>query len=141
MSGIFDNGYIKFGYSNDGSFGYGAWQTPGIFYDSTGKGVYPSNADFLTPGSPFEFFAVKIGTRTYVNNNASYTSPQMPTTVDTSGVVTAGGKTYGTLKFISTVNGLEIIQTYTLGATDQVIAINVSVRNTTATTIYGVKYA
>lgn len=140
-SGIFDNGYIKFGYSGDGSFGYGAWQTPGIFYDSTGSSNYPSNADFLTPGSPFEFFAVKVGGTNYVNNNANYSSPQMPTTVDTSGVVTAGGKTYGVIKFVSTAGGLEITQTYTLGASDQVIAIDVSVRNTTASTIYGVKYA
>ena len=127
-SGIFDNGYIKFGYSGDGSFGYGAWQTPGIFYDSTGSSNYPSNADFLTPGSPFEFFAVKVGGTNYVNNNANYSSPQMPTTVDTSGVVTAGGKTYGVIKFVSTAGGLEITQTYTLGASDQVIAIDVSVR-------------
>ncbi len=140
-SGIFDNGYIKFGYSGDGSFGYGSWQTPGIFYDSTGSSNYPSNADFLTPGSPFEFFAVKIGGTNYVNNNTNYSRPVMPTTVDASGVVSVGGKTYGTIKFVSTAGGLEITQTYTLGATDQVIAIDVSVRNTTASTIYGVKYA
>src|SRR5690606_3872927 len=83
--GIFDNGYIKFGWSGDGTFGYGSNQTPGIFYDTAGIGNYPANADFLTPGSPFEFFAVKIGSSTYVNNNTSYTSPKMATTTDTSG--------------------------------------------------------
>lgn len=139
-SGIFNNGYIKFGYSDDGTFGYGSNTTPGIFYDSTGAFNFPANADFLTPGTPREFFTLQSSGGTWTNKNDSYTSPQLATT-RTESITTSGGKTYGTLTFTSTAGGLELKQTITLGANSQVITIDVSVRNTTASTISNVKYA
>ena len=139
-SGFIDNGFIKFGFSDAGTLGYGSNRTPGIFYDSTGKGNYQANADFLTPGSPRESFSIKIGSTVYSNQNEAYTRPSMPTTIKTD-LVTEGAKVYGTLTAVSVINGLEITQKYTVDADDTIINMSVTVKNTTGATINNVKYS
>ncbi|TXF97932.1 hypothetical protein [Massilia arenae] len=139
-SGIIDNGFIKFGFSDAGTLGYGSNQTPGIFYDATGKFNYPKNADFLTPGSPRESFSIKIGSTVHSNQNESFMYPSIPTKVSQS-LIKADGKTYGSITAVSTVNGLEITQVYSVDADDTIINMSVTVKNTTGATINNVKYS
>lgn len=139
-SGFIDNGFIKFGFSDAGTLGYGSNKTPGIFYDSTGKANYPANADFLTPGSPRESFSVKVGSTVFSNRNESYTNPSMPTKVTTD-LITTGGKTFGTVTAVSTINGLEITQKYSVDADDTIINMSVTVKNVSSATINNVKYS
>ncbi|MCE1172168.1 MAG: DUF4347 domain-containing protein, partial [Azovibrio sp.] len=51
-SGIMKNKYVKFGYSDNGTLGYGGSSKPGIQYDKDGTYNFLDTADFLTPGSP-----------------------------------------------------------------------------------------
>lgn len=142
-SGIMRNAYIRFGYSDNGTLGYGGTQKPGIQYDKDGNRNFLDTADFLTPGSPWEMFAVKIGSSTYVNNNSSGATGGQMTTIlkDTSGLTTSGADTYGSITYESTAGGLKITQTYTLGQTSQIISMQVTIQNVSGSTINDVKYA
>jgi VCBS repeat-containing protein len=140
-SGVLRNAYVRFGYSDDGTLGYGSNAKPGIQYDKDGTRTFLDTADFLTPGSPFEFFSVTANGSTKTNNNSSYTSPGMATTLTNSSLTTSGADTYGSVTYVSYNGSLKITQIYTLGATSQVISFQVTMENTGASTISGVKYA
>ncbi len=140
-SGILRNAYVRFGYSDDGTLGYGGTSKPGIQYDKDGTRTFLDTADFLTPGSPFEFFSVTANGTTKTNNNNNFTSPGMATTLTNSSLTTSGSDTYGSVTYVSYNGSLKITQIYTLGATSQVISFQVTMENTGASTISGVKYA
>lgn len=74
---VLENEYVRAGVNETtGTFGSGGNTSPGLLYDSTGTGTFNTSYDYLTPGSPFDGFSVKIldtegGTATnYANNNA-----------------------------------------------------------------------
>jgi hypothetical protein len=76
---IIENEYVRAGVNEStGTLGSGGGTRPGLQYDNTGTSTWPSNSsqgDYLTPGSPFEGFTVRIEDatstliRTYTNNN------------------------------------------------------------------------
>lgn len=55
---ILEGSYIKVGLNEFGTLGSVNSTPPGILYDGTGKGVFNPDYDYLTPGSPFEGFAL-----------------------------------------------------------------------------------
>ena len=68
---VLENLYVKAGVNEiTGTFGSGGNTPPGLLYDSTGTGTFNSSYDYLTPGSPFEGFTVKVDGTQYRNNNA-----------------------------------------------------------------------
>lgn len=76
---IITNEYIKAGVNETtGTLGSGGNTNPGIQYDNAGTGTFNSRYDYLTPGSPYEGWAVRVdntdGTRykLYGNNNAGF---------------------------------------------------------------------
>jgi hypothetical protein len=76
---VLENEYVKAGVNvSTGTLGSGGNTRPGLQFDNTGTHTWPSDSsqgDYLTPGSPFEGFTVRLedgtGTliRTYTNNN------------------------------------------------------------------------
>ncbi len=88
-NGILVNEYIKAGVNEStGTLGSGGNTSPGLLYDNTGTGTFNTAYDYLTPGSPYEGWAVRIdnadGTqfKLYGNNNAGF---QMDSNTTVSG--------------------------------------------------------
>lgn len=68
---ILQNEYVKAGVNElTGTFGSGGNTSPGLLYDSTGTSTFNTAYDYLTPGSPFDGFSVKVDGANYYNNNA-----------------------------------------------------------------------
>ena len=78
---ILVNEFIKAGVNEStGTLGSGGNTKPGLQYDNSGTGTFNPAYDYLTPGSPYEGWAVRIdntdGTKykLYGNNNAGFQS-------------------------------------------------------------------
>lgn len=76
-NGILLNEFIRAGVNETtGTLGSGGNTSPGLLYDNTGSGTFNTSYDYLTPGTPFDGFTVRLedsaGTliRTYTNNNS-----------------------------------------------------------------------
>ncbi len=133
---IMESGYIQVGVSDDGTFGVGGTNPPGILFDENGTGNYGVD-DYLTPGSPWEFFTLEITADTnvtYTNNNASETSPEMPTSIT--------GDTHQVTATSETPDGLlRMVQTYTLEEGSKVLKVDVTIENISDAILENVKYA
>ena len=72
--GLLQNEWIRAGINlNTGTFGSGGGTSPGLLFDPTGTGTFNPSYDYLTPGSPFDGFAVKVDGTNYSNNNTGST--------------------------------------------------------------------
>ncbi|NDW34601.1 DUF4347 domain-containing protein [Yangia sp. PrR007] len=142
-SGIMQNRYVRFGYSDDGTLGYGGNTTPGIFYDPDGVGNFVSTADWLTPGTAFEGFSLTADGRTYTELNSNGGGAATAGTVQVStDLTTEGGNTWGSVTYSSEFGGLIVEQTYTLAGPDaKVITMSVTVINSGDSSVYDVSYA
>ena len=76
-NGILINEFVKAGVNElTGTLGSGGNTAPGLMYDNTGTGTFNNSYDYLTPGTPFDGFTVRLensdGTliNTYTNNNS-----------------------------------------------------------------------
>jgi hypothetical protein len=76
-NGVLQNEYIKAGVNEiTGTLGSGGNTSPGLLYNNAGSSTWNTGYDYLTPGSPFEGFTVRLeqadGTliNSYTNNNA-----------------------------------------------------------------------
>lgn len=142
-SGILQNRYVRFGYSDDGTLGYGGTTRPGIQYDPTGTRTFLDTADSLTPGTPFEGFTIAIGnTRFHENNSRSGGAAEHGTHILETNVTTQGADTWGAITFVTEVGGLRVTQVLTLAGVDsKAITVNVSVENIGGATLNDVQYA
>lgn len=123
--GVLENDYVKAGVNGTaGSFGSGGSTRPGLQYDSTGTGTFPADGaqgDYLTPGSPFDGFAISIDGTNSTNNNA-----RSNTWADADGL-TNGDNTLTWTGTNSAHSGWEIEHTYTLGATSEYVDITTGI--------------
>jgi len=122
--GVLENDYVKAGVNKDtGTFGSGGNTSPGLLFDSSGTGTFNTSYDYLTPGSPFDGWSIKIDGTNYTNNNASTGSE---TWTDSDGLADGDG----TLTWQGTNSGLsgwQVEHIYSLGATSQYIDITTSI--------------
>jgi len=120
--GILENDYVKAGVNGtSGTFGSGGNTSPGLLFDSTGTGTFNTDYDYLTPGSPFDGWSIKIDGVNTTNNNgggASWT--------DSDGLsdTTDGFTWQGTN---SDYAGWQVEHNYSLGATSQFIDIETNI--------------
>jgi hypothetical protein len=124
--GILENSYIRAGVNGtSGTLGSGGNTSPGLLFDSTGTGTFNTGYDYLTPGSPFDGFAVKVDGTNYTNNNSGAAA----ITGDGSGLTNGTN----TLSWTGGVAGVfDITNSYSLGATSQYIDITSSITANTA---------
>jgi hypothetical protein len=116
--GILENDYVRAGVNgNTGTFGSGGNTSPGLLFDSTGTGDFNTSYDYLTPGSPFDGFSVKIDGTNYTNNNGGGTA----ITGDGNGL-TDGDNALSWTGGVDSV--FDITNTYSLGATSPYIDIS-----------------
>ena len=116
--GVLANDYVTAGVNGTtGTFGSGGNTSPGLLYDSTGTGTFNTSYDYLTPGSPFDGFAVKVDGTNYTNNNSGSTG----ITGDGNGL-TDGTDSLSWTGGVTSV--FDITNTYTLGTTSEYIDIS-----------------
>jgi len=73
--GVLENEWIRAGINlNTGTFGSGGGTSPGLLFDPEGTGTFNPSYDYLTPGSPFDGFSVKVDGTNYANNNTGATA-------------------------------------------------------------------
>jgi hypothetical protein len=73
--GLLENEWIRAGINlNTGTFGSGGGTSPGLLFDPEGTGTFNPSYDYLTPGSPFDGFSVKVDGTNYANNNTGSTA-------------------------------------------------------------------
>ena len=124
--GILENDYVKAGVNGTaGSFGSGGNTSPGLLFDSTGTGTFNTSYDYLTPGSPFDGFAVMIDGTNYANNNGSSNS----ITGDGNGL-TDGENSLSWTGGVTSV--FDLTNTYSLGADAPYIDISTEITMGTA---------
>lgn len=69
--GILQNEWVRAGVNGDtGTLGSGGSTSPGLLFDPTGAGTFNPSYDYLTPGSPFDGFSLKVDGENKTNNNA-----------------------------------------------------------------------
>ena len=117
--GLLENMLVKAGVNaTAGTLGSGGNTAPGLQFDGTGAGAFNDNYDYLTPGSPFDGFAIKVDGSNAVNNNtgvASYSQTSFEDLDDS--LVWTGTDT----------NGWTVKHSYTLGETDSFIDIKTEI--------------
>ena len=132
---ILVNEYIKVGVNEStGTLGSGGNTSPGILYDNSGTGTFNTSYDYLTPGSPYEGWAVRLdntdGTKfkLYGNNNAGFQS-------DGNTAVTGawvGTPTASSAVWAGTATEFSIRHTYSLPAAQRYLDITTRIDATAA---------
>lgn len=123
---VLQNEYIKAGVNEStGTLGSGGNTSPGLLYDNTGSSTWNTSYDYLTPGSPYEGWAVRIdnadGTRfkLYGNNNAGF---QMDSNTTVSGAW-VGTPTASSAVWAGSATEFDIRHTYSLPSAQKYLDI------------------
>ena len=127
--GILENNWVRAGVNGTtGTFGSGNGTSPGLLFDPTGTGTFDPSYDYLTPGSPFDGFAVKIDGENKVNNNAGNMN-QIPNCDCRMGETMFDGNNYLIWGGNWEHGGgtWEINNTYTLGETNPYVDVHTEI--------------
>ena len=121
--GILENNWIRAGVNkNTGTFGSGGGTSPGLLFDPTGTGTFNTGFDYLTPGSPFDGFALKVDGVNVSNNNTGTTSFIDPDglTDGANNLTWSGDKLFGSSSW-------NITNTFTLGTATSYIDVTTAI--------------
>lgn len=145
------NGFVEVGSRPNGTFGssvsapagYHPRTTSGTILgfradrDQDGWGVGVDDGDFFTPGSPYEGWGFQVGdgatTRWNTNNGTD-----IPGTY--SGTVLSGNTAQATWSSTAPVDGLSVTQVDTVPSGDLYLGVDVTLTNTTGSTMTNVYY-
>ena len=137
--GVLQNEWVKAGVNTTtGTLGSSGSTSPGLLFDPTGTGTFNPSYDYLTPGSPFDGFSLKVDSVNKTNNNtggvgitktSGLTLSNSDTTLSWTGAATYAGNSW-------TVNNA-----YTLTPTKPYIDITSTiVAGGAASTVYFAKF-
>lgn len=125
---ILDGDYVKIGVNETtGTLGSGGNAPPGILYDSTGTGTFNAGYDYLTPGSPFEGWALKYNSTTVYNNNAGITGLSGGVLTSYDGVAYNGTTFDNRAVWTATHSDFDILHDYRFNNNQQFVDISTSV--------------
>jgi hypothetical protein len=133
--GILQNEWVRAGVNGTtGTLGSGGGTSPGLLFDPAGTGTFNPSYDYLTPGSPFDGFSVKVDGTNYANNNTGGTA-----IVNNGSGLTDGTNT---LSWTGGVTGVfDITNSYTLAPNTPYIDITSSITmGVSATTLSFAKF-
>ncbi len=132
---VLQNEYIKAGVNEStGTLGSGGNTSPGLLYDNTGSSTWNTAYDYLTPGSPYEGWAVRIdnsdGTKfkLYGNNNAGF---QMDSNTTVSGAW-VGTPSASSAVWAGSATEFGIRHTYSLPSAQRYLDITTRIEATAA---------
>jgi hypothetical protein len=125
---VLEGDYVKIGVNEaTGTLGSGGNTPPGILYDSTGTGTFNAGYDYLTPGSPFEGWALTYNSTTVYNNNAGITDLSGGVLTSYDGVA-YNGTTYDNRAVWSAGHtDFDILHDYRFNNNQQIVDISTSV--------------
>ena len=128
--------YIKTAVNDVGTLGSGGSTSPGLLFDVTGTSNFAANNDYLTPGSPYDYFGVRTDQSGLTGNANSFGSSITATSgpTDLSSGSTNSASWSGT--YASFFN---IVNTYTFGDNGQRIDVNTTI--TALQNLTGVQFA
>ena len=102
--GLLQNVWVRAGVNtNTGTLGSGGGTSPGLLFDPSGTGTFNPSFDYLTPGSPFDGFSLKVDGTNKTNNNTGtvqiaktggLTLSNSNTTLTWTGASNFGGNTW-----------------------------------------------
>lgn len=102
--GLLQNDWVRAGVNtNTGTLGSGGGTSPGLLFDPSGTATFNPAYDYLTPGSPFDGFSLKVDGVNKTNNNTGsigiaktggLTLSNGDTTLTWSGASTFGSSTW-----------------------------------------------
>ena len=121
--GVFENNWVKAGVNKDtGTFGSGGGTSPGLLFDPTGTGTFNAGFDYLTPGSPFDGFALKVDGTNASNNNAMGGSfiDANGLTDGTNTLTWSGDRAFGTSSW-------NVTNVFTLGTTSPFVDVTTTI--------------
>ena len=137
--GILQNEWVKAGVNtNTGTLGSGGGTSPGLLFDPTGTGTFNAAYDYLTPGSPFDGFSLKVDSDNKTNNNTGSVG-----ITKTSGLTLSNSNTTLSWAGASTYagNSWTVNNAYTLTPTKPYIDITSTiVAGGAASTVYFAKF-
>jgi hypothetical protein len=132
--------FVKTAVNDRGTLGSGGTTSPGLLYDKTGTQNFGVN-DYLTPGTPWDVFAVKT-TQTGIkaNNNADPWWQTYNDIAPSSGPTDLSSGTTNKATWSGTYgNYFNIQNTYTFGMNDQRIDVKTTI--TALSDLTGVQFA
>ena len=121
--GVLENNWVKAGVNkNSGTFGSSGSTSPGLLFDPTGTGTFNAGFDYLTPGSPFDGFALKVdGVNAANNNTGSASFVDADGLTDGNNTLTwSGDKAFGSTTW-------NVTNTFTLGTTASFVDVTTSI--------------
>ena len=137
--GILQNNSVRAGVNtNTGTLGSGGGTSPGLLFDPTGTGTFNPSYDYLTPGSPFDGFSLKVDDTNKTNNNTGIVQIGK-----TGGLTLSNGDTTLTWTGASTygANTWSVSNAYTLAPTNPYIDITTTiVAGGSASNVYFAKF-
>lgn len=128
--------YLNVGINNSGGL-IDSNTFVGIQFDPTGSGTFPAAppaADFITPGTPLEFYSIGVGGTNLGSAGYQDGNTFNVTTINTTQGVALSSLTYGTA-------GLGLIQRTYFDAASKSIHFSVDLLNTTGAAMTNVVYA